>query len=258
MTEARRRRGALGAALVAAALLASPAAAADDREQALALHDEAKELYAAGRYREAAAKLEEALEHDPEATPLYYNLAVIHEKLGQLDRALDRYRKCLELERDPGERSKLERTIARIEGALRDRPTRPPPAKPSVAAEPEAEPPAPGGLAGLSPWIYGAGASAGGALLLGTVAGICAVALHPGAGAATGPDVTVDDLRSDAAVAHGFAVVADVAVALGAAAGTATVVLYFTLPRVKPRPADAEDALRVELGPGRGQATWRF
>ena len=69
---------------------ASTTAAADPAKEkrsrqvrAVELHDEAKDLYERGLYRRAIAKLEAAIELDPDGKELVYNLALIHEKLAE-------------------------------------------------------------------------------------------------------------------------------------------------------------------------------
>jgi tetratricopeptide (TPR) repeat protein len=49
--------------------------------------ERALELYRAGRYAEALARLESAAELDPNGKDLFFNLSLVHEKLGQLPRA---------------------------------------------------------------------------------------------------------------------------------------------------------------------------
>src|SRR5690348_444092 len=48
--------------------------------------EEALVHYREGHYRAAVAELEAALTFDPTSKDLLYNLALVHEKLGQLDR----------------------------------------------------------------------------------------------------------------------------------------------------------------------------
>ena len=57
------------------------------RKRAVELHDQASALYEKGRYRAAIEKLEAALALDPTGKELVYNLALIHEKLAELDAA---------------------------------------------------------------------------------------------------------------------------------------------------------------------------
>ncbi len=80
----------------------------------------ARELYQLGRYREAIAQLEAALKLDPGGAELLYNLGLIHEKLGDVEEAVDaykRYLKALGKDADPEEVTKIKGIIKRLEGA---------------------------------------------------------------------------------------------------------------------------------------------
>lgn len=80
----------------------------------------ARELYSLGRYREAIAQLEAALRSDPNGAELLYNLALVHEKLGEADEAIAAYRHYLQVlgsDADPEEVSKIKGTIRRLQGA---------------------------------------------------------------------------------------------------------------------------------------------
>ncbi|HEY4118216.1 MAG TPA: tetratricopeptide repeat protein, partial [Byssovorax sp.] len=76
-------------------------------ERAQALHDEAARLYERGEYRDAIAKLETALALDPSGKELVYNLALIHERLGEFDDATRYYEQFLPMETDPKVREKV-------------------------------------------------------------------------------------------------------------------------------------------------------
>jgi tetratricopeptide (TPR) repeat protein len=132
------RRRAIACAL--AALLSSgtvvPRAAADDddgaepakpvspsKAEAERHYKRARELYQLGRYREAIAQLEAALKLDPEGAELLYNLGLVHEKLGDVDEAVQAYRKYLRVlgdDADPEEKKKIEGVIKRLEGAKQE------------------------------------------------------------------------------------------------------------------------------------------
>lgn len=80
----------------------------------------ARELYQLGRYREAIAQLEAALKLDPGGAELLYNLGLVREKLGDVDEAIDAYRRYLKAlgpEADPEEVTKIKGIIKRLEGA---------------------------------------------------------------------------------------------------------------------------------------------
>jgi tetratricopeptide (TPR) repeat protein len=87
---------------------------------AQAQYDAARAAYAAGRYRRAAALLEAALALDPAGTNLWFNLGVVAERLGDLDRAVAAYGRYVARVDDPGERARTARIVARLEGARRD------------------------------------------------------------------------------------------------------------------------------------------
>ena len=264
-------------AVVCAAWLAAivfccpqPAAAEAEPDRALRLHDEARTLYSAGKYREAVNRLEQAVRLDPKAKVLFYNLGLIEEKLGRLDSAAGHYRECLALERNPRERKQLERLIDRLEGAQRhaglDKPLDETSPRPSAAVRPSPDGSGPGGV---SPWVWVTGAAAGSALAVGFILASRAAAVDPGKEATTSPGVSLADLQSDAAEAHTMAIGADVAFGVAFAATAATVVLalwthdehgpasaYQQVDSRRPPPLQA--SLRLELAPGRGRLVWCF
>lgn len=81
------------------------------------LVEEAQRLREAGELGEAIAKLEEALAIYP-AAALYYNLARTLEDDGQLARARDNYRLCLDKEPSERVRERAETGLARVEEQL--------------------------------------------------------------------------------------------------------------------------------------------
>ena len=110
---------------------------------------------------------------------------------------------------------------------------------------------------GPSRWTYAAAGLAAGTAIAGGALAIAAGAIDPGADAKTGPDVTVDELASDAETAHGLAVAADVFFGLAVASGVASVVLAATTRAPSP---GAPTTGRIELlwrGTAVG-ARWRF
>ncbi|MCA9624949.1 MAG: tetratricopeptide repeat protein, partial [Myxococcales bacterium] len=221
--------------------------------RALALHDEAKELYANGDYHAALDKLREAVRLDPDAKVLFYNLGVIEERLRDLPAAISDYRRCLELERDPVERQHLEQVIARLEGAS----TRlqvavaPSDARPPEGDGSPGEPRHTEEKPGISPWVWATGGAAVGAFVVAASLAARAATIDPGDGARTGPGTEVEDLREDAAAAHRFAIAADVFLALGVAASVGTVAILIwggdEEPQVALRPAPLGGALRVSF-----------
>lgn len=80
----------------------------------------ARELYQLGRYREAIAQLEAALKLDPSGAELLYNLGLIHEKLGDVDEAIDAYRRYLKVlgpSGDEEEVRKIRAAMKRLDGS---------------------------------------------------------------------------------------------------------------------------------------------
>ena len=214
-------------------------------KQAMALHDEARELHAHGRYRAAVAKLEAALVLDPQGKELVYNLALIHERLGEVDVAERYYRRYLETATEPAEREKIEGVLRRLEGAKQDlvvskddlpaaAPLRP--VTPPASVEPARS---------FGPWVMISAAVGGTGLFAGAVLGISALARSPGAGARTGAGVTADDLLADAKAAHRQAVGADVALLIGVVATGTAVGLHYAS-----RPAPTPSTPRVDLALG--------
>ncbi len=260
------------AAWLAAVVLCCPhrAAAETAPQRALQLHDEARTLYGAGKYREAISRLQEAVRLDPEAKVLFYNLGLIEERLGQLDAAQDHYRRCLELERNPREREQLEKLIKRLEGAKRHTGKAKTPNGTSQQPVAPSGPPRDSASRGsVSPWVWATGAAATSALAVGVILASRAVAVDPGDEATTGPDVSLDDLHSDASQAHTLAIGADVAFGIAFAATAATVVLALWRsgddgPATLTKQTDdgshlpSQAGLRLELAPGRGRLVWRF
>jgi tetratricopeptide (TPR) repeat protein len=105
--------------------------------------DRALELYRGGRYAEALTELEQAAELDPGGKDLFFNLALVHEKLGQFPEAIAALTRFRELETDKDERERARLTIERLRGAeqaAQTAQTAPSPA-PCPAPPPAAAPP---------------------------------------------------------------------------------------------------------------------
>lgn len=246
---------------------ATPAPPASDNVQrALALHDEAKQLYARGQYPGAIAKLEEAAGLDPSAIPLHYNLGLIEEKMGHLDTALKHFRRTLELEKNRRERQHLARTIKRIEGAraLHVLGQRSEGSSSSGRPHPSPSGEGPDGAPRISSapssFQIAAYATAGGSLVaLATASALFvrAVDLDPGEGARTGNGVTIDDLEADAAAANRYAIGADVMFGLGAV-GAATALVLAIVDGTRADDEARPSNVSLAVGPGGGVATWRF
>jgi tetratricopeptide (TPR) repeat protein len=207
--------------------------------RAVTLNDEASALYEQGRYRAAVAKLEEAVRLDPQGKDLVYNLAVLHEKLGDLDEAVDLYRRYVETESDPKSKARVQATLRRLEGARQER-VDGRAAGPRVEAAPAAPPALP--PRPLRPWVVGAGGVAAVSLAMSAAFGISALARNPGAAPTTADGVSADDLAGRAHTAHAHAVVADATLIIGVVFAGAATALYLTTPRRAPAAAS--------IGPG--------
>jgi tetratricopeptide (TPR) repeat protein len=224
MTRARVA-GCAAVVLGATSLFAPTAALADPAKpraietsgaHSVRLFNEARVLYQRGQYRGAITKLEAALVLDPEGTELVYNLALVHEKLGEIEAAQRYYRAYLRMEDDPELQAKAQVVLQRLEGLKKD-----------VGAAPRPlDEHAPAPRSHARPWAFVAAASSAAAVLTGTAFGIGALAAKPGRDAMTGDGVAYAALEGDAARAHRLAIVADVSFAVAAVAGVAAVYLF--------------------------------
>jgi len=196
--------------------------------RAFTLNEEALDLYRAGEYRKAVAKLEKALELHPDAKELLYNLGVVYEKLAEPEPAIRYYKRYVEVETVPKSRERAESALRRLEGAKKDlqRATPPPGSAPPPPPRRSDRPPP-------SPLLLvGAGAT-GTALLLGTVFGLAAFFTQPTGKLVTGGGVTYQELLDRAESAHSSAITADVFFGIGIATGAATLIAYLV---VRPGP----------------------
>ncbi|MCS6798034.1 MAG: tetratricopeptide repeat protein [Myxococcota bacterium] len=90
--------------------------------EAVRFYESGREHYMAGRYREAIADLERALVLDPGSATLAYNIARVHELLGELDEAIRYYQRYFTMlpPSEAEERQRVQETIRRLEGARRE------------------------------------------------------------------------------------------------------------------------------------------
>jgi tetratricopeptide (TPR) repeat protein len=198
---------------------------------------DARALYQQGRYRDAVKRLEEARVLDPAAKELPYNLALVHEKLGELDDAVRYMTMYAAMETDPVEKERAEKAVERLEGARKDlaaheeKPPAPPPppeetAAPPAVIAPPPPPPAPRGK--LDKWTIGTAGLSVVALGAGTFFGVSALRQSPNDPTTSPGGTTVGQLREDASEAHRNATMADVGFGVAIAAGAAAIILYFT------------------------------
>jgi tetratricopeptide (TPR) repeat protein len=236
--------------------------------KAVELHNEAKALYERGIYRRAIAKLEAALALDPQGKELVYNLALIHEKLAEAERAESYYLRYIEMETDSKARERAEAIVKRIHAAkknikddLQERAA--PTASPSASASASAITPATGVAAAPSasaaasttarmpsPMVFVIGGIALAAVGVGVGFGVSALTVSPN-GVTTGPGVSAYDLEARASSAHTQAMVADLAFVTGITAGAGAVILYLLesrMPQAAPAPLPPRAArMRVEV-----------
>ncbi len=170
--------------------------------QARLAFEKAKELYAAGRYREAAEQLEAALKRDPQGKDLVYNLALVRERLGEPDEAIvwvDRY---LAMKLEATERQRAEAFRRRLEGARDEIAEK---RRKVVVVPVNVE-----RARAVDAWVWVPATGAGAAAIAGAVLGSIALSTRP-SGFVTGRDGTYDDLAERSREAHGYAIGADVA-----------------------------------------------
>ncbi len=143
--------------------------------QALEHYQRGREHYLAGRYREALEELKYALALDPDSPNLIYNVARVHEDLGNLDEAITNYQHYLEVipQATSAEREKIELTIRRLRGAKDELAA----SRANEAGLKSFEPtPAPRPALGRADWLFWTTAGLGVGLVGGgAVAGVLAV-----------------------------------------------------------------------------------
>jgi len=215
---------------------AAPVAKAESGEAGARKHfDRALELYRAGRYADALTELERAAALDPNGKDLFFNLALVHEKLGQLPEAIAALERFRELETDRSERERARIAIERLRGA--EQTAEAAPAAPSAPCVREPAPPSsPSARREPNPVLIGAGAVAAVSFLVGTVFGLKAWSddVH---GEQTSAKLPINRLHDRARRAEREALVADVAFAVSAASAATFVGVWLLSPREPARGA---------------------
>lgn len=213
----------------------------------------AKDLYQSGNYDEAISELETARALDPYAKDLVYNLGLVHEKAGHIEKALHFYKLYLELDLDPGERSHAESIVHRLEGARVHEPTPTATATATVTAPPTGTyappPPGHGRVDGLT--VISAVLALGG-FGVGTGFGIAALGARPASGLVTGDappaNLTFQDLQAQTDHAHTLAIAADIGFIAGIAFTGLTLGLFFG----RTKSADSARKPAVAFAPANG------
>jgi tetratricopeptide (TPR) repeat protein len=194
--------------------------------------ERARAAYGMGSYNTAIEELKEAIRHDPNGKDLVYNLALVHEKLGNVELAIENFKRVVEMEDDPKERERIELIVQRLEGARDELAAKEEPVVVPVEDDDrEPQPPVDkdGAKRGrMDGWVYATGGVAIAAAIVGSVFGLRALSTRPTDSDATGPSTTPQDLRDRADEAHTYAVVADVAFAISLVSAGAAGFLYFS------------------------------
>ncbi|MEO7032832.1 MAG: hypothetical protein ABI548_03290 [Polyangiaceae bacterium] len=199
----------------------------------------ALDWYRAGKYRLAAQELGAALDRDPGGKDLVFNLALVQEKLGDLDGAVQSLQRFQGMEKDPVELERAAQTIERLEGARVELLAH---AKGAVA--PVVPCPVLRQRGRFDAWV---GATAGltiASLLVGSVFAVRALTLD---GDTTG---SLQALQSRAGRARDAALVADLAFSTTLLAGVGSAALYFG------RYADAPQRAALPFRSPRISAAW--
>lgn len=207
------------------------------KAQAQQRFTKAKALYKQGKYRSAVEELEEARKLDPEAPDLVYNLGVVHEKLVEIDKAIENYKLFVTMINDADEIARVQGIINRLEGA-RTEVAPVPSAAPAVSSSPEPAPPPPppppaapeepakkGRFDGL---VIASGVVAVAGLATGIVFGIKAKGDEISGTPRTDPSTSYQDLQDQNDSAKKNALFADIGFGVAVVGGVAGALLYFT------------------------------
>ena len=165
--------------------------------------------YRAGKYRSAVEELNAALERDPGGKDLVFNLALVQEKLGDLEGAIRSLGRFQSLEKDPVELERASQAIERLRGAQAELATN---RSQSVDMPAPAPAPEPRVRGKFDAWVIGTGSLAIASFVVGTALGVRALHL---------------DGRAEYGRARDSAVLADLAFATSVLSGAASLGLYF-------------------------------
>jgi len=203
------------------------------KAQAQARFTKAKALYKQGKYRAAVDELEAARKLDPEGADLVYNLGVVHEKMAEIDKAIEYYKLFVTMTADADEIARVQGIIKRLEGAKTEVvpvPSAPPAA--SSAAEPPPSPPAAakppeknGRFDGL---VIASGVVAVAGLATGIVFGMKAKGDEISGTPKTDASTSYQDLQDQNDRAKKNALFADIGFGVAVVGGVAGALLYFT------------------------------
>ncbi len=183
--------------------------------------------YRAGKYRRAVEELDAALDQDPGGKDLVFNLALVQEKLGDLDGAIRSLGRFQSLEKDPVEIERATEAIERLQGARVEAI-----ANARLGAAPAVTVPSPSARerGKLDAWVIGTGSLAIASFVVGTVFAVRALTL---------------DSDGDSNGARDAAMITDLAFATSVLSGAGSLGLY--LGRYKDAPPAREIGAGVPL-----------
>ena len=169
--------------------------------------------YRAGKYHLAIGELDAALDRDPGGKDLVFNLALVQEKLGDLEGAIRSLQRFQTMEKDAAEIERAAQTIQRLEGARAE----------LVAPERgQPVPPPPRSFSRIhgkfDVWVASTGGLSVASLLVGAAFAVRTLTLAPSTS-------SVDASR--ARRAHSSAVISDVALSISLLSGVGAAALYF-------------------------------
>jgi len=205
--------------------------------------------YRAGRYRSAIVELEKAYGVDPTGKDLVYNLAVVYEKLGELDSAIHYLERYVALEPDPDEVKHANAAIERLRGARSELKQQREAAPEEPCPEPAASEATHSGR--FDGWVALTGGVSLVSAIVGAFFGLRALDTQPGADDATGPGESREQMRQRSMDAKHLARIADVAFAVSFVSGSAAAVLYFgrsTPPESGPTERSRQRASTMTVG----------
>lgn len=166
--------------------------------------------YRAGKYGRAVEELKLALDRDPGGKDLVFNLALVQEKLGDLEGAIQSLDRFQSLEKDPAELERAAEAVQRLQGAQAEVAAN----RPQCAALPapaSAPAPPPRVRGNFDAWVIGAGGVAIASFVVGTVFGVRSLTMKS---------------NSEAGRARDSALIADFAFATSVLAGAGSVGFY--------------------------------
>ena len=208
-------QGAAHASEPAADATAHTKAIANEITEAQEHFARAKGLYLRGEYRQSVVELQTARRLDPHAIELVYNLAIVHEKLGEINAAIASWREYEALAPTDEERQKAQTSVKRLDAFQKKRPVE---RLPVSAGAPK--------RGKVDGWTIATASIGVTGLALGTVFGALALSSQPELAPRTTSSRSYESLQAQADTTTARASIADVGFAIGAAGCVASVLLY--------------------------------